>query len=414
MNTKSISSTLKLSEWRPSPVAAEWKPTDSTASMGTESDDPVTVPERKRGAKKAHSVKIDQYADHIYSAAAAPVPPPPRLVNTLFGEQVDTSTTKFVAPCKTCGQCHSQQEEHGFGYVKDDEELKCFMDPISYAPLYDVRSVPCCRNSFSKFTIEKAVKKDHKCPMCRHTLSPKDIIEVPLMMCEMLDSLTVYCPWGCEQHMTRSLLPAHLTKCPRGMVSCGNGAEPDRCPLLLCREDADRHREQCEYRQVVCTQGCHAMLSQKEANAHNCLQHMGNKMSGLETTIATLMQQLEVVQYTANKNVALSSAKGAKARFINGVYQVTMETENGCPVYRKRNENERMLVYSSVNHWWVVLHQSSLAQVNVKDYGGNAHIAVPEGKQVRPDQCRGAWQVNIAPSHGHVYEEQSVKNYAAE
>ena len=297
---------------------------------------------------------------------------PPLLSNKLFGTSLDCSLVNYIAPCAVCGQSHHPlNEEHLLIYVDSDDDLKKqnVCDPILYEPIFDPRFVTCCKNTFSKFTIEKAVQKDHKCPFCRKPLTMKDITEAPLFMVQLFDKLRVRCPWGCDQEMDRILLPVHLQACPFGMVKCGVAVNEERCPLMVCRGDEARHHAVCEYKPVTCEQGCSATMTRHQASSHNCVRHLGAKVARLEETVAALIRRLEAVEFVSNKNVSVSGAQGPKAKYINGVFDLTDSVSvNGCPVYRRRNEPERMLVFSSVNSWWVILHESSMPKVSA----GNA------------------------------------------
>eukprot|EP00048_Salpingoeca_helianthica_P021418 m.12164 g.12164 ORF g.12164 m.12164 type:complete len:344 (+) comp5962_c0_seq1:44-1075(+) len=115
--------------------------------------------------------------------------------------------------CRVCGVAHTGS--HVFQYVKEDEMNENLKDPLSLEPLLDAVELPC-EHVFSRDTIVPWLAQGHQCPLkCAGNVNESDLRPVGKVFRNLLDSLLVVCPFGCEAHVPRGELEIHLLHCAR-------------------------------------------------------------------------------------------------------------------------------------------------------------------------------------------------------
>ncbi|TSQ81011.1 Ligand of Numb protein X 2 [Bagarius yarrelli] len=116
--------------------------------------------------------------------------------------------------CKECGQCHESQDSHVYEYQDEvDDELVCH---ICLQPLLQPVDTPCghtyCLQCLSSF-----LREQDFCPVDRQRVSLQQCRTASLLVRNLLDKLTVLCPFysECQQSMQRCELQPHLhNRCP--------------------------------------------------------------------------------------------------------------------------------------------------------------------------------------------------------
>ncbi|XP_049339791.1 ligand of Numb protein X 2b isoform X1 [Astyanax mexicanus] len=132
--------------------------------------------------------------------------------------------------CKECGQGHEGQDSHLYEYQDDvDDELVCH---ICLQPLLQPMDTPCghtyCYQCLSSF-----LRDQDFCPVDRQRLQLQQCRSSSLLVRNLLDKLTVLCPFHseCQQSMQRCELEPHLH---------------NRCPAFRrLREEAERRKRPC-------------------------------------------------------------------------------------------------------------------------------------------------------------------------
>lgn len=111
--------------------------------------------------------------------------------------------------CKECGQCHEGQDSHLYEYQDEvDDELVCH---ICLQPLLQPMDTPCghtyCFQCLSNFLHDQDF-----CPVDRQRLQLQHCRTSSLLVRNLLDKLTVLCPFRneCQQSMQRCELQPHL------------------------------------------------------------------------------------------------------------------------------------------------------------------------------------------------------------
>ncbi|KAG1954460.1 E3 ubiquitin-protein ligase LNX [Pimephales promelas] len=120
----------------------------------------------------------------------------------------------WVRVCKECGQCHEGHESHLFEYQDEvDDELVCH---ICLQPLLQPMDTPCghtyCFQCLSNFLHDQDF-----CPVDRQRLQLQQCRASSLLVRNLLDKLTVLCPFRseCQLSMQRCELQPHLhNRCP--------------------------------------------------------------------------------------------------------------------------------------------------------------------------------------------------------
>lgn len=111
--------------------------------------------------------------------------------------------------CKECGQAHEGPDGHLYEYQDDvDDELVCH---ICLQPLLQPMDTPCghtyCHQCLSSF-----LREQDFCPVDRQRLQLPQCRPSSLLVRNLLDKLTVLCPFHteCQGSMQRCELQPHL------------------------------------------------------------------------------------------------------------------------------------------------------------------------------------------------------------
>ncbi|KAK3535746.1 hypothetical protein QTP70_020986 [Hemibagrus guttatus] len=128
--------------------------------------------------------------------------------------QASPGSLTWSRVCKECGQCHESQDSHVYEYQDEvDDELVCH---ICLQPLLQPVDTPCghtyCLQCLSSF-----LREQDFCPVDRQRVSLQQCRSASLLVRNLLDKLTVLCPFHneCQQSMQRCELQPHLhNRCP--------------------------------------------------------------------------------------------------------------------------------------------------------------------------------------------------------
>lgn len=127
-----------------------------------------------------------------------------------------------------------------------DENLCC---PICHSPLIDPITTKC-RHTFCSDCIIDALKVSKSCPVDRSPLESEDITMAPVVLANLVDDLTVFCPnseLGCTTSLPRGSVKRHLKDdCDYISVQCPG---PD-CQQNILRKDVSG--EECVHMNELC------------------------------------------------------------------------------------------------------------------------------------------------------------------
>ncbi|XP_053329593.1 ligand of Numb protein X 2-like [Spea bombifrons] len=116
--------------------------------------------------------------------------------------------------CSECGQAHLFNENHVYNFQDEvDDELVCH---ICLQPLLQPMDTPC-GHTYCYRCLKNFLKEKDFCPMDRKKLCFQDCHKSSLLVRNLLDKLSVVCPFltECKQVMQRSDLEPHLrNRCP--------------------------------------------------------------------------------------------------------------------------------------------------------------------------------------------------------
>ncbi|XP_076877256.1 ligand of Numb protein X 2b isoform X2 [Brachyhypopomus gauderio] len=157
-------------------------------------------------------------------------PPPPfsaTVPRTMTEPRAPVAGLTWARVCKECGQGHEAQDSHLYEYQTDvDDELVCH---ICLQPLLCPVDTPCghtyCQQCLSSFLGEQDF-----CPVDRKQLQLQQCRSSSHLVRNLLDKLTVLCPFysECQETMQRCELQPHLH---------------NRCPAFRrLREEAERRK----------------------------------------------------------------------------------------------------------------------------------------------------------------------------
>ncbi|XP_036403833.1 ligand of Numb protein X 2b [Megalops cyprinoides] len=123
--------------------------------------------------------------------------------------KASSTSLTWAQVCKECGQGHGGQENHLYEYQDEvDDELVCH---ICLQPLLRPMDTPCghtyCFQCLSSF-----LREQDFCPVDRQRLQLHQCRASSLLVRNLLDKLTVLCPYHseCQQQMQRCELQPHL------------------------------------------------------------------------------------------------------------------------------------------------------------------------------------------------------------
>lgn len=106
----------------------------------------------------------------------------------------DEDNPYVLATCPTCGVIHSDSSPHSYRYVDDvaffdEHQLR---DPLNMEPIFNpVCLAPPCRHTFSKETIDSAIRQHGCCPLDRTPQTLDSVIPAPFLVQNLLDKIRV-------------------------------------------------------------------------------------------------------------------------------------------------------------------------------------------------------------------------------
>ena len=116
----------------------------------------------------------------------------------------------------------------------------------------------------------------------------------------------------------------------------------------------------------------------------------------------TLEMLLQQKQQLPRQDVMVGGVVGMKAEILNGVYQVTGDLYNGKPLYSKRNDHDKWLLFLTTNTWCF----TSTASKDSKE-GKGWCFSVESGKD-HPTQV-GKWKIYANGAQDKVEEHAPMK-----
>uniref|UniRef100_A0AAY4E8S3 Ligand of numb-protein X 2b n=1 Tax=Denticeps clupeoides TaxID=299321 RepID=A0AAY4E8S3_9TELE len=133
----------------------------------------------------------------------------------------------YARTCKECGQAHEGQDGHLYEYQDEvDDELVCH---ICLQPLLQPMDTPC-GHTYCSQCLTSFLRDQDFCPVDRQRLALAQCRPSSLLVRNLLDKLTVLCPFHaeCQSSMQRCELQPHLQH---------------RCPgLRRLREESERRK----------------------------------------------------------------------------------------------------------------------------------------------------------------------------
>ena len=174
--------------------------------------------------------------------------------------------------------------KYQLGY--DDERFETIVNQnfhclICYNVLKD--PVMCRRNEhhFCRGCITEHLRRNsHKCPTCADELTVETLQEVPRIVKNYLNELSIRCDHydrGCRELVQLQNLQRHVAECGFSPVVCGNQG----CGETISKRDRTYHEsELCQFRKLKC---------------HNCGE-ISTMMAGVETNIAYINTEMADVK----------------------------------------------------------------------------------------------------------------------
>ncbi len=164
---------------------------------------------------------------------------------------------------------------------------------ICYNVLKD--PVMCRKNEhhFCRGCITEHLRRNsHKCPTCADELTVETLQEVPRMVKNYLNELSIRCDHydrGCRELVQLQNLQRHVAECGFSPVICGNQG----CGETISKRDRTYHEsELCQFRKLKC---------------HNCGE-ISTMMAGVETKIANIETEIaDVKTKLANTNTKVAN-----------------------------------------------------------------------------------------------------------
>ena len=179
----------------------------------------------------------------------------------------------------------------------DDERFESIVNQnfhclICYNVLKD--PVMCRRNEhyFCRGCITEHLRRNsHTCPTCADELSVETLQDVPRIVKNYLNELSIRCDHydrGCRELVQLQNLKRHVAECGFTPVVCGNQG----CGETISKRDRTYHEsELCQFRKLKC---------------HNCGE-ISTMMAGMKTEVANLntkMANINTNQANTNTNMA--------------------------------------------------------------------------------------------------------------
>ena len=189
----------------------------------------------------------------------------------------------------------------------DDERFETIVNQnfhclICYNVLKD--PVMCRRNEhhFCRGCITEHLRRNsHRCPTCADELTVETLQEVPRIVKNYLNELSIRCDHydrGCRELVQLQNLQRHVAECGFSPVVCGNQG----CGETIIKRDRTYHEsELCQFRKLKC---------------HNCGE-ISTMMAGMETKMANINTEIADVKtklVNTNTKVANIDAKMAEVQ----------------------------------------------------------------------------------------------------
>ena len=157
--------------------------------------------------------------------------------------------------------------------------------------------VMCRRNQhyFCHGCITEHLRRNsHTCPTCADELSVETLQDVPRIVKDYLDELSIRCDHydrGCRELVQLQNLKRHVAECGFTPVVCGNQG----CGETISKRDRTYHEsELCQFRKLKC---------------HNC-REISTMMAGMETKMANLdTNQADMRTKLANVSTEMTDVK---------------------------------------------------------------------------------------------------------
>ena len=191
----------------------------------------------------------------------------------------------------------------------DDERFETIVNQnfhclICYNVLKD--AVMCRRNEhhFCRGCITEHLRMNsHTCPTCADELTVETLQEVPRMVKNYLNELSIRCDHydrGCRELVQLQNLQRHVAECGFSPVVCGNQG----CGETISKRDRTYHEsELCQFRKLKC---------------HNCGE-ISTMMAGMETKMANINTEIADVKTklaNTNANIDVKMAE-VKTKIVN-------------------------------------------------------------------------------------------------
>ena len=211
--------------------------------------------------------------------------------------------------------------KYPLGY--DDERFESIVDQnfhclVCYNVLKD--PVMCRRNGhcFCRGCITEHLRRNaHRCPTCADELTVETLAEVPRIVKNYLNELSIRCDHydrGCRELVQLQNLQRHAAECGFSPVVCQNQG----CGETISKRDRTYHEsELCQFRKLQChncgeISATIASMETKMANLHTNQTNMGTKINNINTEIRNVnarMGQMDTKLENMNTKVAHTDTK---------------------------------------------------------------------------------------------------------
>ncbi|CAB4040109.1 RING finger 151-like [Paramuricea clavata] len=200
----------------------------------------------------------------------------------------------------------------------DDERFESIVNQnfhclICYNVLKD--PVTCRRNEhhFCRGCITEHLRTNsHTCPTCADELSVETLQDVPRIVKNYLNELSIRCDHydrGCRELVQLQNLKRHVVECGFTPVVCGNQG----CGETISKRDRTYHEsELCQFRKLKC---------------HNCGE-ISTMMAGMKTEVANLNTNINTNQADTRTKLANTNTNMANIRTEIADVKTKMENTN--------------------------------------------------------------------------------------
>ncbi|KAH1165076.1 ligand of Numb protein X 2-like [Mauremys mutica] len=188
------------------------------------------------------------------------------MLDIMADPAVEEQVSKISELCHKCGQCHLLQDNHLYNFQDEvDDELVCH---ICLQPLLQPMDTPCGHTYCFK-CLENFMQEYNFCPMDRKKLSFQHCRKSSLLVRNLLDKLTILCPFQkeCQQTMQRCELEAHLqNRCP-GFKKYKSDIERRKNPHSRGKEDPITREETNAAREAELSDGASSLVAESSIAA---------------------------------------------------------------------------------------------------------------------------------------------------